>query len=445
MDKTPKPGLVDRVVNTVGKKVGKKLRSAEERARDSENKRTRAGLYLWRLCVQLLRQWKKDQCPQTAAGLSYQTILSLVPILAVILAAFRATGAMGAESSLVDFLAREFILLSREEISAKLLEWSGKIDFETMGIAGIVSVMLIAFYTFNGLERSVNRIWRVEKRRSLRKRMATFYVTATLGPLLFGFSLYQASQFGLSEGLPGAALSALMAFCGLFLVNYILPATPVLVRAALIGAFVNTIAAELAKAGFSYYVTQVAMERYAGVYGTLAVIPICLIWIYWSWLMLLLGVEVTHAVQNYHILEKTHHGQVLSLADEFETRVNAMTAIDITVAIAQSQKRTNAGLSKFQIAQAFALSDDAVRVVLRRLVEAKILALPNTAKPVWSLQPLPEECTVLRIFDAFDECSALLAQDNKEQRPTLAKLIATNRANADALTIADLLEAEEEA
>ncbi|MBL4633151.1 MAG: YihY family inner membrane protein [Kofleriaceae bacterium] len=424
-------------VKKAAKRVARKLQAAEANARTSDKRPTRAVFYLWRLSVQLVRQWRKDQCPQQAGGLAFHTVLSLVPVLAVILGVFRALGAMGAESSLVDFLAREYIVVSQAEISHTLLEWSDKISVQRMGIIGILPILLIAFITFNNLERTVNRIWRVEKRRSLGKRAATFFVTATLGPLFLGFSLYQASQFGLADGWAGGLLSAFMGFAGLFLVNFVLPATPVRVSAALVGAFVNALAAELAKLAFLAYISNFGMAKYAGIYGQLAVVPIFLIWIYWSWLMLLLGVEVTHAVQNYHLLEKSHHGQALSLADEFDKHVNANTAVRITTAIALAQSAGSDGLTRFQMAKKFDISDDVVRILTGRLAAAGILAKPGSDKK-WRLAAPAKAISVRQIFDVF-RANAQQAVKTEASDDLLSALLIEHRQREKALTIENLV------
>jgi membrane protein len=353
-----------------------------------------------RLCVQVVTQWRRDRCPQHAAGLSFQSVLSIVPALAVALAAVRATGAMGAESALVKFLSTEFIPLSREEISSKLLAWSANINFQSLGIVGLVAILLIAFVTFNALELTINSIWRVEKRRSLPKRLATFYLTASIGPLFFGLSLYQAAKIGLTEGWLGVLLSAILAFTGLFFINFILPATKVRISAAVAGALVNTVAVELAKYGFAYYVAGFGMDRYSGIYGPVATVPLFLIWIYWSWLMLLLGVEVSHTVQNLHVMESAERRLTFSLEDELEKRVNASTATQVVAAIAAAQSRGAEGLSRFRITEEFTLSDDAMRLITNRLEAHDLLRAP-AENELWSLAREADKISLLEIFDAF--------------------------------------------
>lgn len=393
------PLFKSRAIRQVRNKVIAKVRDAETRASQSDRKRVRASLYVWRLCTQVVRQSQQDRCPQQAASLSFQLLLSIVPALAVIFAAFRVTGAMGAESIVISFLTTELIPLSAEDVSSKLLSWSANINVESMGIIGLVATLLIAFVTFNSMDQCISLIWRVENRRSLTKRLTTFYATATIGPLVFGISLYPAAQFGLTDGWSGAALSALVSFSGLFLANYLLPATPVKVRAALVGAAVNTIAFELAKLAFATYVGGFALAKYAGIYGAVAIVPLSLVWLYWSWLMFLLGVEVTHIVQNYHLLETSRRNPV-SLSREFETRINANMALRLAVAIAGAQAAGRSGCSRFQLGNDLLLSDDGLRHLLQRLRDKGVLK-ENVDDDKWSLARPASDINVQDIVDAF--------------------------------------------
>ena len=437
---TKGPGGKRKGIRQVRKRVIAKVRDVETRASQSDSKRVRASLYVWRLCAQVLRQWQQDRCPQQAASLSFQLLLSIVPVLAVIFAAFRVTGAMGAESIVISFLTTELIPLSAEEVSTKLLSWSANINVESMGIIGIVATMLIAFVIFNSMDQCISLIWRVENRRSLPKRLATFYATFTIGPLVFGLSLYPAAQFGLTDGWSGATLSALTSFSGLFLANYLLPATPVKARAAMAGAALNTVAFELAKLAFASYVGGYAMERYAGIYGAVAIVPLSLVWIYWSWLMFLLGVEVTHIVQNYHLLESRRRNPI-SLQHEFETRINASMGLKLSVALASAQAAGRSGASRFRLGTDLLLSDDGVRHLLHRL-ENEGLVNENADDDKWSLSRPASDISVQDVFDAFYLPGQTHRPDelgSGEMETVLSRLLRAARKPLEACSLDDML------
>jgi membrane protein len=355
------------------RRVAELVHRAENRGLPGTRRRVRFSLYVIRLIAQVLRQWARDHCPQQAASLAFQTVLSVVPVLAVCLAALRATGLIEAESALVNFLSERFIPVSRAELSRTLLAWSENVTFQSLGLVGLVTTVILGFVMWSSLEQIMNHIWRVERRRSVAQKFMVFYATATIGPLLIGVSLYQAAKFGLVEGGSGLLVSLVCSFLALFLANYFLPGTRVRVRPAAIGAAVTTVLFELAKYLFNLYVSEVAFERYSGVYGALAVAPICLAWIYWSWLMLLLGAEVAHAAQNIRLLERSERRGVLSLENELLHRVNGPTAARVMVAVSEAYLSGKKVLSHRQIADRFDLSPDAVERLARRLKDADLL------------------------------------------------------------------------
>tara|TARA_R110002096_G_scaffold299503_2_gene493940 strand:- start:2596 stop:3963 length:1368 start_codon:yes stop_codon:yes gene_type:complete len=450
MSSERKPPRPTKPLRRVRNRVVETVRNAEDRASHSERRRVRASLYVWRVCVLLVAQWKRDRCPQQAAGLSFQSVLSVVPALALAMAAFRATGAMEAESSLIKFLSREYLPLSAEEISQKLLSLSANITFESMGLIGLITTLLIAFFTFNSLEQTINHIWRVEKRRSLPRRLVAFYLTTIVGSALVGMSLYQAAQFGLSDGWSGIFLSVGIAFGGLFLANIYLPATKVRTSAALVGAAVTTILSEVAKLGFTAYVTRFAMDKYSGVYGPMAAVPLCLVWIYWSWLMLLLGVVVTHSVQNLRLLEGAKRRVQVDLAEDLERSISGRSAAALMAVVANAQSEGLVGVSRFRISQDCAMSDDAIRLLTDRLGDAELLN-HDTATGLWSLARPADQITVLEVFDAFrgtdDEESvhfeASKAKTHADQ--ALAALVDQSRSAAKNYTIASLNENDDQA
>ena len=270
-----------------------------------------------------------------------------------------------------------------------------------MGLVGLISIVLIAFVMFINLERIINHIWRSERRRSLGQKFVVFYATVTIGPLLMGVSLYQAAQYGLVEGPTGFLLSVGSSFLALLLANYFLPATRVRLGPALLGAGLTTALFEGAKFLFTVYVSQFAFERYSGIYGAVAVLPIWLIWIYYSWLMLLLGVEVAHAVQNIRLLERSERRGMLSLESELVQRVNGPTAARIMVAVAEAYLGRDKTLSRQKIGDRFDLSADAIDRLVARLKAADLLMEVEGDYAGFIPARPPAEITLAEVLTAF--------------------------------------------
>jgi membrane protein len=418
------------------------IRVAEHRAAGSKRKRARFSIYLLRLAVQVVRQWARDRCPQQAASLAFQTVLSVVPVLAVCLATLRVTGLMEAQSSLMRFVSERLIPISSTELAQRLTEYSEKITFRSLGLIGLITTGVIAFVMWSNLEKILNHIWRAERRRSVAQKFVVFYATFTIGPLLLGVSLYQAARFGLTEGWSGLLFSVASSFLALFLCNWFLPATKVRVRPALIGAAVTTVLFEAAKHLFTLYVSEFAFERYSGVYGALAVAPIWLIWIYWSWLMLLLGAEVAHAAQNIRLLEQSERRGTLSLENELIQRVNGSMAARVMVAVSETYLAGDKVLSRQKIADRFDLSPDVVERLTQRLKDAHLLI--EVAGDYTGFLPArpPSEITLASVLAAFrgEDNTPRIGATQSQLGMVLAEIDAGALARTQTITLEQLVD-----
>jgi membrane protein len=355
--------------------IRRRVRDMLDGAVSSEDDRKRIAIpvYALRVTIQVVRQWARDRCPQQAASLAFQTVLSIAPLLALALALLRATGNLDAESTLVQFVAETYIPMSHDEIASTLLRWSENITFETLGIAGLILTLGVAFIMFNTLERIMNDIWRTERRRTLAHKLVVFYAVATVLPLVAGTVLIQAQSTGVMGGFTGWALGFGVGWFGAFACIYILPKTDVHLRSAAAGAVVSALLFEIAKALFKVYASEIAFSKYTGIYGAVAIAPILLIWIYYSWLVLLLGCEVAYAAQHLQLLERGERPARMSLERELIQRVNGMTAARVMVAIAEAYLAGKKVLSRRAIGDRFDLSDEAVDRIATRLKERDLI------------------------------------------------------------------------
>jgi membrane protein len=151
------------------------------------------------------------------------------------------------------------------------------------------------------IDESLNRIFRVRRRRSLGLRLLTYWAVITLGPLLVGGSLSITSYLvGVSFGyinLPREAQYPLgvlpfVLTCGALALLYIaVPYRQVAWRHGLLGALFAGALFEIAKRGFAFYISN--FPTYAFIYGTFATILIFLLWLYVSWMVVLIGATLT--------------------------------------------------------------------------------------------------------------------------------------------------------
>jgi membrane protein len=357
---------------SANRSLTERLRSAIDSQHDivQEKARWRRVAYAARVIVQVVKQWARDRCPQQAAAMAFSTALSIVPLFAIALALLRATGEFEAQSTMVNFLAREVLpSMGRDEIAAALLKFSGNMSLETAGLFGMLTTLILSFVMYVGVEQIFNDIWRVERRRSYGQQFLMFYALVTMVPSLFAISLVYAARSGITGGTLGSIVALAASFSALLLANKLLPATRVRWGPAAVGALVSALLFEAAKQAFQLYVAKVAFQSYSGVYGTLGLVPILLVWIYYSWLVVLLGAEIAHTVQNLHHLE----GADRRTDRDGPSQVSGLVATRMLCAIAERYRSGGRATPRDELRFRFGLTEETAERVLRRLREGGLV------------------------------------------------------------------------
>jgi membrane protein len=393
----------------------------------------KAGLYLIRLALRILKQWARDRCPQQAAALAYQSTLSLVPIMAVALTVLRSAGSKDSESRLIEFLGTYIFLDS--DISQHLRDFSEKISTGAAGGLGLLFTFAACYSLYAAVERIVNDIWRVHVRRSLMRKFLTFYALVTLLPVLAGLYLYWSGKLVLAA--PAARFFGPFGiqFAGLMLTNKLLPATNVRWSAAFVGAVVTSLLLEGLKWGFVTFAKAILLTSYTGVYGPVALVPMLLVWIYSSWVLVLLGVEIAHAMQNLRRLEAEDHRRP---GDE---PINGLVALQVLAAVAGDHERGGRGLTAEALAQTFGLSPDIIERVSERLKRGGLIAEVQGDKQGFIPGRAAGAIPITEVLGAFRSTDLEAAEGLTS--PALAALINDlqddRRKRVDGLTVADLV------
>jgi membrane protein len=400
------------------------------------SRRARAGIYVGRLAMRILKQWARDSCPQQAAALAFQTALSLVPILAVAFALLRAmgTGSGDAEDRLLNFVARH-VLPDLPEATIYLQSFSTKISIGAAGGAGLLITLVTCYALYSSVEKIFNDIWRVGTRRSLVGKFLTFYALVTLLPVMAAASLYWSGTL-VGSGWAAQFFGPLgIQFTGLFLTNKLLPHTSVRWQAALSGALVSGVALETLKWGFLRFAKQMLLDTYAGVYGPLGLVPMLLLWIYLSWLIILLGAEISNAVQNLKLLEAEDRRR------QGEEPMNALVAAQILSVVAANHDRGGRGLTREDLATQFGLTAEVVGRLVDRLKRQGLVAEVEGDKQGLIPGRATHAISVGDILAAFRSTDLETAKGTMS--PALAALVRdleeARRMRIDGMTLADLL------
>ncbi len=248
----------------------------------------------------------EDACPRNAAALTYMSLFAVVPLMTVVLAMLSVVPAFdNATDQLQSFVFSHLMPATGQEVQGYLLNFSAQARKLT-GI-GIAFLLVTALTMLTNIEKTFNAIWRTRGHRTGLSSFLRYWAILSLGPLCMGLALgistYLASMhwlehvdlFGIRKLLLSAAPLVLTSIAFTLLYAAI-PNCRVPLRDAAIGGTICAVCFEIAKQLFAQVM---ANASYQVVYGTFAAIPLFLLWIYISWLIVLAGAELVHALAGF--------------------------------------------------------------------------------------------------------------------------------------------------
>ena len=262
---------------------------------------------LWGFLYLVAGRFLRHQAPQNAAALTFTSLLSLVPLMTVTLAIFSAFPVADRVYETVQgFVFENFVPTSSEMLQQHLTDFISKASRLTG--PGSAFLLIVALMMMHNIDVALNAIWEVRARRRFASKFLIYWAVLSLGPVLIGASvlvtsylvslpiLSEAASTGTGRRLLGLTpiVASAIAFAMMYLV---VPNRRVRIGHAVIGGLFAAVLFEIAKHGFAFYVTQ--FPTYQAIYGALASIPIFLVWLYLSWVVVLLGAEVTHCLSIY--------------------------------------------------------------------------------------------------------------------------------------------------
>jgi membrane protein len=250
----------------------------------------------------------KDQCIIRASALTFTTMLSIVPFIAV---AFSLMKGMGFQDSsyIHDMLLK--VAAGREEVVMKILEYVDNTNVQTLGWIGVATLLLTVLSTVGTVEKAFNIIWKVSRGRTFWRKFTDFFSVIFICPvaLIVATSVSVSikkelllGQFGNIYGvtemeafLINLAPLVLIWISFTFIYSF-MPNTRVRLSSAFSGAVVSGTVWHLAQ--WAYINWQIGVSKYNAIYGSFAQLPLFLVWLYASWVIVLLGSEISYAVQN---------------------------------------------------------------------------------------------------------------------------------------------------
>lgn len=242
-----------------------------------------------------------------ASALSFDTTLGLVPLLALLFVGLRLAGI---QRLLEPFLLQQLVGDS-QEAGTRMLQFLNNVKLGSLSVFGLAALFLSIFMLLENVREAFNAIWDVKEQRHLLRRSVDYLILGCAIPLLLavavGMSSVLQSQELLhwlisytwwGEWIPSLfrLTSFLCSSLVLMLMYLLLPSAKVCFRSALLGGLLSGAAWQVAH--WFYFHFQFGITRYNVLYGAVSLVPFLLIWIYASWLLVLLGLELVRCHQQ---------------------------------------------------------------------------------------------------------------------------------------------------
>lgn len=260
----------------------------------------------WVLIKDVLQSFQADQGLLRAAALTFATMLSIVPFLAVAFSISKGFGFQNTEY-IRTFLMK--ISAGRETVVEHIVSYINNTHVGTLGALGVALLLITVFSMLGHIEQSLNTIWGVKRQRTLTRKFSDYLSVTLVCPLLviaalsfsaslessvlvqkiLSFSVFSYFYLAFLKLLPIVLVSLALFFVYLFIPN-----TRVEVKNCLVGAFLAGVLWHLVQKMFITY--QIGVGKYNAIYGSFAQLPLFLIWLYISWIIILLGAEICYCI-----------------------------------------------------------------------------------------------------------------------------------------------------
>lgn len=251
-----------------------------------------------------------DNCTQKAASLTYTTLLSIVPMLAVVLVIFSTVPALAPMREQIQLVIYKNLLPSSG------LQVSQYIDSFTQNSArltviGVGVLLFTTIMTLITIETAFNQIWKSNSQetgikdglKSILRHSLMVIATPIILAIAFiassaikslDFFNQKIAGYGIDWAVWGQLLSIAMTMAGFVALYWLMPKAKVPFKNALIAGISITVIFECTKQLFGLVIKN--FTSYEAVYGAFAVLPVFLLWIYLSWNLILLGVEISYTL-----------------------------------------------------------------------------------------------------------------------------------------------------
>lgn len=273
-----------------------------------------------------IKLFLKNQCLIRSTDLAFTSMFALVPLLSVVFMILKLYGIKEIiNTKLKPYIYGFLTPVSSKQISEYLDSFLNSATVETLGTLGILFLFISVFLTLGRIEENFNYIWKIKKNRVLKEKIKSYWTILSISPILIIVYTTLSSYFDnlINEYSFFEYLIQLVAFdflpfliVSLFfaIMIVVMPNCKVEADDALAGSFYATGMYYLTKNIFVDY-SKIAVS-YDVIYGSLAVLPFFMLWIYWFWNITLFSVQITYTRQNFQVLKNSYLSQEISFDDK---------------------------------------------------------------------------------------------------------------------------------
>jgi len=312
------------------------------------------GIKVLKVFLLSLQGFKRDLCQLRASALTLYTLLSIVPVIALL---FGIAKGFGFEKKLEQQLLEQSS--NQDSMMLQLIEFSQNMLSSTKGgvVAGIGIVVL--FYTvikvISNIEESFNHIWKIKKNRTLARKLSDYLSLMMLAPVLIIISssmtvfvktkitwlveVIQLPAFGTKLVLYALSYSPLLIMTVLFsFVFLFMPNQKITLKAGVIAGAITGILFQIVQ--WAYLSLQLGASSYNAIYGSFAALPLFLIWLQICWIVVLIGCEISFYIQNYE--NYRHNEKFLDISSSLKKNIALQVCHCIVMRFAKGEKAPNA-------------------------------------------------------------------------------------------------------
>jgi membrane protein len=260
---------------------------------------------IWNISQTLVTKFIDDRCSTLASALAFSSMLSIVPFLAILFAILKA---LDVHTILAPMLLAN-VAVGSQEIVTRILHYINNTHVGSLGAVGLIALFLTVMATLDNVEEAFNQICCVESGKAVHHKLRDYLIVIFAIPLLIALAVSITTSLqhqGIVQwflGLPGLGSKLLLRtvpflsiWIALVCLYIFIPNRRIRFRHALTGALLAGTAWQLAQWTFLHF--QLGVSRYNAIYGTLALLPAFMIWIYTSWMIVLAGMEIVWHLQN---------------------------------------------------------------------------------------------------------------------------------------------------